>query len=75
MKHNETKLKVGDVVQHIRDEKWVGVVVEVDAYSFYADVTACVVAWGVTSLYDAEQLPRTELDVQWTNKLCRYDGD
>lgn len=75
MEHNAAGFQVGDVVQHIRDASWIGVIVEIDTDYFDRDVTTCTVAWDVTSLNDAERILRSELDVQWTNKLCRYDGD
>lgn len=62
--------EIGDSVFHIKDVGGMkGVVFEIDADHDLGDVTTCRVAWGAKDIDDALKFPRSETDVQWTNKL------
>lgn len=65
---------VGDVVYHEKDIHGVsGIVTNIDYDNDLGGVTTCNVVWGATSWVDAINTPRTDQDIQWTNKLVRCE--
>lgn len=65
---------IGDLVCHIGDDAMEGIVTELDADYDLGGVTTCRVAWGATSMEEAQAMPREDQDIQWTNKLILADG-
>lgn len=61
----EFHLKVGDKVQHVKDDSFVGIITHIDE-NLIPDygVTTCNVQW-----CDCEYPPDDAGDIQWTNKL------
>lgn len=61
---------VWDRVCHIRDPELKGICTEIDEDCDLGDVTTCRVAWGASSIEEAQATPREDTDIQWTNKLA-----
>lgn len=62
---------VGDLVFHIKDNDMSAIVTEIDSEHDLGDVTTCRVVWDAKSLEDANNTPREDQDIQWTNKLIK----
>jgi len=60
---------VGDTVCHVKDSEMRGIATELDAGHDLGGVTTCRIAWGAVSIEDAMATPRSDQDIQWTNKL------
>lgn len=65
-------LKLFDTVQHIKDDSITGIITHID--DNLKDVTTCNVAWNVKNIDEAiVKHSNSDVDIQWTNKLVKYD--